>query len=162
MVIILWTMPCRFQGHQDIISSIGYLPSPLDCYITSSWDQQLRLWKRPTPGSGAGGRPAAAAAAGNGGQAAAGTKQEASYMLPEDSEDGNNTVSEYEKAHPLVVPKALTQVCCGRKLHQHEQCKYHGVGLFVPHCIFAKTNMGRCIMPTPRPLCLCRTTPWHC
>lgn len=108
---------CRFQGHQDIISGIGYIPAPLDCYITSSWDQQLRLWKRPVPNSGSSSgsagavaSKAATAAAGTSGQAAGGNKTEASYLLPEDSEDGNNFVSEYEKAHPLVVPKALTQV----------------------------------------------------
>lgn len=37
-------------------------------------------------------------------------KAESSYLLPEDSADGNNFVSEFEKAHPLVVPKALSQV----------------------------------------------------
>lgn len=111
---------CRFQGHQDIISGIGYLPAPLDCYITSSWDQQLRLWKRPLPNaasnSGSSASPGAsskAAAASGSGKAAGGSKAEASYLLPEDSEDGNNFVSEYEKAHPLVVPKALSQVCAG-------------------------------------------------
>jgi hypothetical protein len=38
---------------------------------------------------------------------------EGAHLLPEDSEDGNNFVSGYEKAHPLVVPKALSQVSCG-------------------------------------------------
>jgi hypothetical protein len=33
-------------------------------------------------------------------------KPKASYLLPEDSEEGGS----FEKAHPLVVPKALSQV----------------------------------------------------
>lgn len=99
----------RFQGHSDIISGIGYLHA-LDCYITSSWDGALRLWKRPQPA-------AAAAAAGSSSStgkasaaAAAATSGDAAYLLPEDSEDAANYVSEYEKAHPLVMPKALSQV----------------------------------------------------
>lgn len=110
----------RFQGHQDIISCISYLPAPLDCYITSSWDQQIRLWKRPlapnTPtaaaGTGTGKATAAAAAGGVGvGGGASEASSSSSFLVPDDdSEDGNN-VSEYEKAHPLVVPKALSQVC---------------------------------------------------
>lgn len=52
---------------------------------------------------------AAADAANNKGPPASGAKGEASYLLAEDSEDGGSFVSEYEKAHPLVVPKALTQ-----------------------------------------------------
>ncbi|WIA17403.1 hypothetical protein OEZ85_014259 [Tetradesmus obliquus] len=99
----------RFQGHSDIISGIGYLHA-LDCYITSSWDGALRLWKRPQPA-------AAAAAAGSSSStgkasaaaAAAATSGDAAYLLPEDSEDAANYVSEYEKAHPLVMPKALSQ-----------------------------------------------------
>lgn len=95
---------CRFQGHQDIISGIGHLPAPLDCYVTSSWDQQLRLWRRPQPGGSSGsGAGAGASRAGVGG------RLDAPGLLPEDSEEGQ-VVLEYEKAHPLVVPKALSQV----------------------------------------------------
>lgn len=100
----------RFQGHGDIISGIGYLHA-LDCYVTSSWDGALRLWKRPQQGQ------AAAGAAGSGGvpssqahSASAAVSGDAAYLIPEDSEDAANYVSEYEKAHPLVVPKALSQV----------------------------------------------------
>jgi WD40 repeat protein len=94
----------RFQGHSDIISGIGYVHA-LDCYITSSWDGALRLWKRPQPAAAAAatststGKPSTAAASGD-----------AAYLLPEDSADAANYVSEYEKAHPLVMPKALSQV----------------------------------------------------
>jgi WD40 repeat protein len=98
------TLLSRFQGHSDIISGIGYVHA-LDCYITSSWDGALRLWKRPQPAAAAAvtststGKPTTAAASGD-----------AAYLLPEDSEDAANYVSEYEKAHPLVMPKALSQV----------------------------------------------------
>jgi hypothetical protein len=118
---------CRFQGHHDVISGIGYLPAPMDCYITSSWDQEIRLWKRPVPnassagsnGSGGAGASssskASAGAAAAGGSRKGGSGAEGAYLLPKDSEDGNNFVSEYENAHPLVVPKALSQVSlsCG-------------------------------------------------
>jgi WD40 repeat protein len=102
----------RFQGHSDIISGIGYVHA-FDCYITSSWDGALRLWKRPQPAAAAAavtststGKPSTAAASGD-----------AAYLLPEDSADAANYVSEYEKARPLVMPKALSQVrstttCC--------------------------------------------------
>jgi hypothetical protein len=100
---------CRFQGHQDIISGIGYLPAPLDYYITSSWDQQLRLWKRPLPG-GSSSSSGGGAGVGASSRAGVGSRLEAPGLLPEDSEEGQ-VVSEYEKAHPLVVPMALSQVC---------------------------------------------------
>ncbi|KAF6254405.1 WD40-repeat-containing domain protein [Scenedesmus sp. NREL 46B-D3] len=92
----------RFQGHSDIISGIAYLQA-LDCYITSSWDGALRMWKRPQLAAATGGststcKPSSAAAG----------SAEAAYLLPEDSEDAGHYVSEYEKAHPLVTPKALS------------------------------------------------------
>jgi len=57
-------------------------------------------------GGGGGGGTRSTAVTGSTGKAQA----ESSYLLPEDSADGNNFVSEFEKAHPLVVPKALSQV----------------------------------------------------
>lgn len=102
---ILLTSPClmthRFQGHGDVITGIGYLQA-LDCYVTSSWDKSLRLWRRPTeqtvPAAVAGGRAASVSAA--------------DVLLGEDSEDvAGSNVSEYEKVHPLVMPKSLGQVC---------------------------------------------------
>lgn len=87
----------------------------LDCYITSSWDTTLRLWRRPptpsaaeaagaTPGTGA------AAVANRAMSASLGSGADAAYLLPEDSDEAGNFVSEYEKAHPLITPKALSQV----------------------------------------------------
>jgi hypothetical protein len=103
---MMW-LPCaRFQGHSDVISGIGYLHA-LDCYITSSWDGALRMWKRPQPAAAAAG---GSSSTGKPSSAAAVTLGEAAYLLPEDSEDAANYVSEYEKAHPLVMPKALSQV----------------------------------------------------
>lgn len=69
----------RFEGHGDVISGMGYLPPPLDCYVTGSWDKQVRLWRRPTAA------PAGAAAA-DGSRGAAG-RGGAPLLLPEDSED---------------------------------------------------------------------------
>jgi hypothetical protein len=63
------------------------------------------MWKRPQPAaapavaSTSSGKPSTATAGGD-----------AAYLLPEDSADAANYVSEYEKAHPLVMPKALSQV----------------------------------------------------
>jgi hypothetical protein len=107
------------------VSSIGYLSS-CDCYITGSWDKTLRLWHHPYKHTRAGGsssnlfegggeRPGlhtrglgggkAGGGGGGGGEGAAGG------LLPEDSEEHAAAfVSEYEKAHPLQVPKGLTQV----------------------------------------------------
>lgn len=118
--MLLLSTKKRFQGHQDIISGIGYLPPPLDCYITSSWDQHICLWKRPqtaagTTGSGCGAAPGGASkakAAGRSGQAGSGGRADAAGLLSEHSDDGNAFVSEYEKAHPLLVPNALSQVRC--------------------------------------------------
>jgi hypothetical protein len=98
---------CRLQGHGDVISGIGFLPAPLDCYVTSSWDHQLRLWKRPVV------QPQQAAAAAGGPD---------THLLAEDSEGGDKFVSEYEKAHPLIVPNALSQV---RGLKRHASWHAH-------------------------------------
>jgi hypothetical protein len=48
---------------------------------------------------------------------AQGGGQEAYVLLPEESEDpGAGFLSEYEKVHPLVMPKGLTQVSAGELL----------------------------------------------
>jgi hypothetical protein len=126
----------RFQGHQDIISGIGYLPPPLDCYITSSWDQHICLWKRPLTTSTAGSD--GSAAAGGASKAAAGRSgskgEAAAGLLPEHSDDGNTFVSEYEKAHPLIVPSALSQVgsAHGCVCAQKQKHVFHKMG-GMPH-----------------------------
>ena len=57
---------------------------------------------------------------------AQGGGQEAYVLLPEESEDpGAGFVSEYEKAHPLVMPKGLTQVS------SRANCTVSGCGLEV-------------------------------
>lgn len=146
---------CRLQGHQDIISGIGYLPSPLDCYVTSSWDQQLRLWRRPQPsGSSSSGAGAGAGAS----RAGVGGRLEAPGLLPEDSEEGQ-VVSEYEKANPLVVPKALSQVGgfktalrLGSKGHQSKQAHRRQS----PRKLSRLWSLLKCRLQSISP---CRTTP---
>lgn len=81
-----------FSGHGDVVSGVAYLPV-LDCYITGSWDRQLRLWLRPR------------------------TVQDASAAMlavsdssgDEDVGEGREVTSEYERQHPLIAPKALGQ-----------------------------------------------------
>lgn len=93
-----------------MISGIGYLPS-LDCYITGSWDKTLRLWKRPQTSSAAAEADSAGDAAVRPQSASATTGAgDAAYLVPEDSDEAGGIVSEYEKAHPLVAPKSLSQV----------------------------------------------------
>jgi hypothetical protein len=68
------------------------------------------MWKRPQPAAAAAGGTSGGTSTGKPSSAAAAASGDAAYLLPEDSEDAANYVSEYEKAHPLVMPKALSQV----------------------------------------------------
>ncbi|KAF5833397.1 WD40-repeat-containing domain protein, partial [Dunaliella salina] len=85
-----------FKGHSDVVRAISYLES-CDCYITASWDMSLRLWFRPT-NTKAGTTDRAATAGKDGG-----------IGLLDEEEDEEAFVSNYEKQHPLEVPRALTE-----------------------------------------------------
>ncbi|EFJ43514.1 hypothetical protein VOLCADRAFT_119046 [Volvox carteri f. nagariensis] len=90
----------RYAGHTDVIRGIGYVKD-CDTYVTASWDKSLRLWFRPKDRKAAGG-----AAGGNGGEGGA----TPNMLLLEYDDDEEHFVSEYEKAHPLEMPKALTDI----------------------------------------------------
>ncbi len=93
-------LPPRYAGHTDVIRAVGYVKD-CDTYVTASWDKSLRLWFRPRDRkAGAAGR-----SAGGGGEGST-----PNMLLLEYDEDEEHFVSEYEKAHPLEMPKALTDV----------------------------------------------------
>lgn len=73
-----------------------------DCYLTASWDRSLRLWNRPDdPRRGGGDDGSAVAVEG---------PAPNMLLLEYDEDEDTSFVSEYEKAHPLEVPRALTEV----------------------------------------------------
>mmetsp|Transcript_33374 Transcript_33374/g.84557 ORF Transcript_33374/g.84557 Transcript_33374/m.84557 type:complete len:866 (-) Transcript_33374:212-2809(-) len=91
-----------YKGHTDVVRGISYLHSA-DCYITASWDKSLRLWFTP-------GGPRHGAGVVVPKQPAGGLKEGAGLGLGgEEEEDEEHFVSSYEKAHPLEVPRALTE-----------------------------------------------------
>ncbi|KAJ9524068.1 hypothetical protein QJQ45_022573 [Haematococcus lacustris] len=88
-----------YKGHTDVVKGIGYLAAA-KCYVTASWDKSLRLWYAPTHQGSSSQQPAPGATGPSGPGAVA---------LVEDDEDEEHFVSNYEKAHPLEVPRALTE-----------------------------------------------------
>ncbi|KAL6755154.1 WD40-repeat-containing domain protein, partial [Haematococcus lacustris] len=88
-----------YKGHTDVVKGIGYLAAA-KCYVTASWDKSLRLWYAPTHQGSSSQQPAPGASGPSGPGAVA---------LVEDDEDEEHFVSNYEKAHPLEVPRALTE-----------------------------------------------------
>ena len=83
----------KYLGHTDVVRSIEYVAEKRQ-YLTCSWDKSIRVWFA-SQGD---------AAANN-----ADTATSAKDALAADAEleDEANFVSEYEKEHPLVMPKAL-------------------------------------------------------
>lgn len=100
MCLCTW-WACRYSGHNDVVKSIEYLPQA-DCYLTASWDRSLRLWARPNDPRKSSGDGEAKAGGGEG--------PAPNMLLLEYDEDEETFISEYEKAHPLEVPRALTEV----------------------------------------------------
>lgn len=89
---------------------MGYVKD-CDTYVTASWDKSLRLWFRP--------RDRKSGAAGRGVGGVGGEGSAPNMLLLEYDEDEEHFVSEYEKAHPLEMPKALTDV---RRLWSRAWC----------------------------------------
>ncbi len=101
------------MGHTDMVRSIAYVKD-CDTYVTGSWDKSLRLWFRPKErkaqvNSLAAGAGAAEGAAPN-------------MLLLEYDDDDDHFVSEYERAHPLEIPKQLTE--------NHEAKLLQNMGVF--------------------------------
>ncbi|KAJ9523676.1 hypothetical protein QJQ45_020098 [Haematococcus lacustris] len=88
-----------YKGHTDVVKGIGYLAAA-KCYVTASWDKSLRLWYAPTHQGSCSQQPA---------PGASGPPGPGAVALVEDDEDEEHFVSNYEKAHPLEVPRALTE-----------------------------------------------------
>lgn len=110
----------KYSGHSDVIRSMAHIPER-HCYVTASWDKSLRLWFVPCEEN----------------LHAARSKDNATqeFLLPQDYEETNTFVSEFEKAHPLVPPKALTQ--------QNPWQLLQAIGVLEPDAAPSRRGKGR-------------------
>eukprot|EP00798_Chlamydomonas_sp_ICE-L_P000177 gene177-3972_t len=88
----------EYKGHQDVIRAISYLQDS-NCFVTASWDRTATVLSLP---AGTDKRH---------GDSFKGATDGASMNLLDLEEEGDeeHCVSNYEKLHPLEVPRALTE-----------------------------------------------------
>ena len=83
----------KYLGHTDVVRSIEYVAEKRQ-YLTCSWDKSIRVWFASQGDAAANNADAA-------------TSAKDALAADAELEDEANFVSEYEKEHPLVLPKAL-------------------------------------------------------